>query len=64
MFLLRWDDPARESHFVRAAARAGVIVKRGAYNFAAIAHDEEALREIEAAASGAFVALAEWERSR
>jgi glutamate-1-semialdehyde aminotransferase len=64
MFLLRWDDPARESYFVRAAARAGVIVKRGAYNFAAIAHDEDALREVEAAASDAFVSLAEWERGR
>jgi glutamate-1-semialdehyde 2,1-aminomutase len=64
MFLLRWDDPARESYFVRAAANAGVILKRGAYNFAAIAHDEDALREIEAAASGAFVALAEWEGNR
>jgi glutamate-1-semialdehyde 2,1-aminomutase len=64
MFLLRWDDPARESHFVRAALRAGVILKRGAYNFAAVAHDEEALREIEAAASGALVALVESERKR
>jgi len=64
MFLLRWDDPARESYFVRAAARAGVIIKRGAYNFAAVAHDEDALREIEAAASDAFVSLAEWERTR
>jgi len=64
MFLLRWDDPARESYFVRAAAQGGVILKRGAYNFAAVAHDEDALREIEAAASGAFVTLAEWERSR
>ena len=63
MFLLRWDDPARESHFVRIAANGGVIVKRGAYNFAAVAHDEEALREIEAAVSGAFVTLAEWERA-
>jgi glutamate-1-semialdehyde 2,1-aminomutase len=64
MFLLRWDDPAREGRFLAEAARAGVIFKRGAYNFAAIAHDDEALREIEAAASGAFVALADWESSR
>ena len=64
MFLLRWDDPARESHFVRDRCAAACIFKRGAYNFAAIAHDEEALREIEAAVSGAFVTLAEWERSR
>jgi hypothetical protein len=41
-----------------------VIFKRGAYNFAAIAHDEEALRAIETAASSALVALAESERSR
>ena len=64
MFLLRWDDPVREARFLAEAARAGVILKRGAYNFAAIAHDDEALREIEAAASSAFVALADWERSR
>jgi hypothetical protein len=64
MFLLRWDDPDRESRFVRECARAGVVIKRGAYNFAAIAHDEDAIREVEAAASGALVALADWEQSR
>ena len=64
MFLLRWDDPAREARFLAESVRAGVLFKRGAYNFAAIAHDDEALREIEAAASGAFVALADWEPSR
>ena len=64
MFFLRWDDPARESHFLAESARAGVVFKRGAYNYAAIAHDDEALRDIEAAASGALVALADWERSR
>lgn len=64
MFLLRWDDPARESRFVRECARAGVVIKRGAYNFAAVAHDEEAIRDVEAAASGALVALLDWERSR
>ena len=41
----------------------GVIVKRGAYNFAAVAHDEEAIRKIESATSSALVALAEWERA-
>jgi glutamate-1-semialdehyde aminotransferase len=61
MFLLRWDRPARESRFLREAADAGVIFKRGAYNFAAIAHDAEAVRLVEAAASGALVALAESE---
>jgi hypothetical protein len=64
MFMLRWDDPARESRFLAESARAGVIFKRGAYNFAAVAHDDDAFREIEAAASGALVALADWERTR
>jgi glutamate-1-semialdehyde aminotransferase len=59
MWLMRWDDPARESHFLLHAVREGVLFKRGAYNFAAVAHDEEALREIEAAASAALVALRE-----
>jgi glutamate-1-semialdehyde aminotransferase len=64
MFLCHWDDKAREARFVAECARAGVIVKRGAYNFAAVAHDEEAIRDIEAATSSALVALADWERSR
>jgi glutamate-1-semialdehyde 2,1-aminomutase len=59
MWMLRWDDPARETRWLMHALAAGVLFKRGAYNFAAIAHDDEALREIEAAASAAFVALAE-----
>lgn len=59
MWLMRWDDPRRESGFLRHAVAAGVLFKRGAYNFAAVAHDEEAVREIEAAASAALVALGE-----
>jgi glutamate-1-semialdehyde aminotransferase len=59
MWLIQWDDPARETSFLLHAVREGVLFKRGAYNFAAVAHDEEALREIEAAASAALVALAE-----
>ena len=61
MWLMQWDDPRRESAFLRHAVREGVLFKRGAYNFAAVAHDEDALREIEAAASAALVALAEEE---
>ena len=57
MWLLHWDDPARENHFVRAALGGGVLFKRGAYNFAAIAHDEEALAAVEHAASTALVAV-------
>jgi glutamate-1-semialdehyde aminotransferase len=59
MWLMRWDDPAMESRFLLRAMEEGVLFKRGAYNFAAVAHDEEALQEIEAAASAAFVALIE-----
>ena len=64
MFLCRWDDRSREARFLAECARAGVLVKRGAHNFAAVAHDEEAIQEIEAAVSGALVALADWERAR
>jgi glutamate-1-semialdehyde 2,1-aminomutase len=59
MWLLRFDDAERETAFLQAAVRNGVIFKRGAYNFAAVAHDDEALREIEAGASAAFVELRE-----
>jgi glutamate-1-semialdehyde 2,1-aminomutase len=59
MWFLRFDDPAMESAFVRAGVRHGVLFKRGPYNFAALAHDEEALTVIEAAASAAFVELRE-----
>ncbi|HEV2643487.1 MAG TPA: aminotransferase class III-fold pyridoxal phosphate-dependent enzyme, partial [Candidatus Elarobacter sp.] len=57
MWLLRWDEPARETRFVREALRAGVLFKRGAYNFAAMAHDDEALAAIERAASSALNAM-------
>jgi hypothetical protein len=36
-----------------------VLFKRGAYNFAAVAHDEQAIIDIEAAASTALVQLVE-----
>lgn len=59
MWLLKWDDPARESVFLTAAARAGVLFKRGAYNYAAVAHDDRAIVEIERAASEGFIAARE-----
>ena len=59
MWLMKWSDPDRENRFVAHAMRTGVLFKRGAYNFAAVAHDEAALLDIEAAASAAFVALVE-----
>ena len=62
MWLLRWNEPARETRFLELAARAGVLFKRGAYNYASVAHEEDALREIEAVASQAFVDLRDEER--
>jgi glutamate-1-semialdehyde aminotransferase len=57
MWILQWDAPAREQRFLELAAENGVLFKRGAYNFSALAHDDDAIREIEAGASGALVAL-------
>jgi len=57
MWLLRWDDPARENLFVREALSAGVLFKRGAYNFAAIAHDDAAIAAVEHAAGTALSAM-------
>ncbi len=63
MWLMHWDDAARESRFLMHAVDSGVLFKRGAYNFAAIAHDETAMREIEKGASEALVALVAEERA-
>jgi glutamate-1-semialdehyde 2,1-aminomutase len=57
MWMLQWDTPAREQRFLELAAANGVLFKRGAYNFPALAHDEDAIRDIEAGASGALVEL-------
>ncbi len=59
MWLLHFDesDGHRQTRFLELAAKHGVLFKRGAYNFAALAHDEEAIREVERAASAAFVDL-------
>jgi glutamate-1-semialdehyde 2,1-aminomutase len=59
MWLLRFDDKQVETDFLRAAVANGVLFKRGAYNFAAVAHDDDAIRELESGASAAFVALRE-----
>ncbi len=62
MWLLRFDDPARETRFLELSVSEGVLFKRGAYNYASIAHDEETIRDVEAAASAAFVALRDEEQ--
>jgi glutamate-1-semialdehyde aminotransferase len=60
MWLLRFDDAAMERRFLELSVTEGVLFKRGAYNYAALAHrEEEALVEIERAASSAFVTLLE-----
>ena len=57
MWMLRFDRPEREQRFLELAASNGVLFKRGAYNYPALAHDDDALRGIEAGASAAFVML-------
>jgi glutamate-1-semialdehyde 2,1-aminomutase len=57
MWMLRFESADTEARFLRAAVRHGALFKRGAYNFAALAHDEEAILGIEAAANNAFVEL-------
>jgi glutamate-1-semialdehyde 2,1-aminomutase len=57
MWFMKFESPDAERRFVSLAAQHGALFKRGAYNFAALAHDEDALVEIEAAASNAFVAM-------
>jgi glutamate-1-semialdehyde 2,1-aminomutase len=57
MWMLRFDSPERETRFLELAAAHGVLFKRGAYNFSALAHDEEAVQDIEAGASAACVEL-------
>jgi glutamate-1-semialdehyde 2,1-aminomutase len=57
MWFIEFDDDARRTRFLEAALEHGVLFKRGAYNFASVAHDEDAIAEIEKAASEAFVRL-------
>ena len=61
MWLLRFDLPERENRFLELAVEAGVLFKRGAYDFASLAHDAETVAEIESAASTALVRLREEE---
>ena len=58
MWLLRFDRDDEQSRFLELALHEGVIFKRGAYNFASLAHDDEAVDRIERAATAAFHTLA------
>lgn len=64
MWMFRWDRPERETRFLELAAENGVLFKRGAYNYPALAHDDDALRDIERGASAAFVALRDEEAAQ
>ena len=57
MWLFRFESSERETRFLELAAGQGVLFKRGAYNFPAIAHTDDVIREIEAAANAAFIEL-------
>lgn len=58
MWFFRFARAADESRFLQAALDRGVLFKRGAYNYAALAHEEH-VTGIERAASQAFVELVE-----
>lgn len=58
MWLVRFEDPQVERQFLEESVREGVLFKRGAYNYASMAHDEEeTIVEIERAASSALVTI-------
>ena len=58
MWFMRFDDSLTERQFLENAVSEGVLFQRGAYNYAALAHDEEeTIVEIERAASSALVAI-------
>ena len=61
MWFLRWADARREARFLAAARAEGVLFKRGAYNYAALAHDAEAVRLAEVAAARGFDAVARFD---
>jgi glutamate-1-semialdehyde 2,1-aminomutase len=58
MWMIRFERDADQDRFVAQALAEGVVFKRGAYNFAALAHDDAALGRIGEAARVAFTALA------
>jgi glutamate-1-semialdehyde 2,1-aminomutase len=57
MWYFTFESAELETQFLVAAANAGILFKRGPYNFASLAHDEETVHEIEASTSNALVAM-------
>jgi hypothetical protein len=70
MFFLRFDDTpaataeARETVFLTAARDGGVLFKRGAYDYAALAHDADAVDAVARAAAAGFSGGAHARRDR
>ncbi|ODT02243.1 MAG: hypothetical protein ABS52_14630 [Gemmatimonadetes bacterium SCN 70-22] len=64
MWSVEFADAGRQLRFLERAALGGVLFKRGAYNYAAMAHDEdEILLDVERVASTALVEVLEGEAS-
>ncbi|HEX6964480.1 MAG TPA: aminotransferase class III-fold pyridoxal phosphate-dependent enzyme [Gemmatimonadaceae bacterium] len=59
MWFLRFEDEALRPRFLELALEHGVLFKRGAYNFASLAHDARAIAQIEHAAAQALVRVGE-----
>jgi glutamate-1-semialdehyde 2,1-aminomutase len=60
MWSIRFDDETLQRRFLERASSLGVLFKRGPYNFAAVAHDDESVvAEIERVASTAMVEVLE-----
>ena len=60
MWTLTFDDAVVQRTFLERSAIGGVLFKRGAYNYASVAHDDdEIILEIERVASTALVELQE-----
>jgi len=57
MWLLDFEDEDQRTRFGELAIEEGVLFKRGAYNYACLAHDESDVGEIESAASAALTCL-------
>ena len=62
MWSIDFEDEGRQRAFLERAAAHGVLFKRGPYNYAAVAHDDDAiLLEVERVASTALVEVLEAE---
>jgi glutamate-1-semialdehyde aminotransferase len=59
MWLIDFDDEGRRDRFLALALEHGVLFKRGAYDFASLAHDQEAVSHIGRAAREALARLEE-----